>query len=101
MPGFWRLRDWLRLLSFEVEGGSFGCYRPAFSSDKWLQRLQWMDRAGDRWWPIFGAVYFLVAVKRVRGMRLLGPVWKRANATASKAIPTVNKINKTQQEPHS
>ena len=27
--GYWRLRDWLRLLSFEVESGSFGCYRPA------------------------------------------------------------------------
>ena len=26
--GYWRLRDWLRLLSFEVETGSFGCYRP-------------------------------------------------------------------------
>ena len=26
--GYWRLRDWLRLLSFEVDGGRFGCYRP-------------------------------------------------------------------------
>jgi hypothetical protein len=31
-----------------------------------------MDRTGDRWWPVFGAVYSLVAVKRVRGMRLVG-----------------------------
>ena len=29
-------------------------------------------RTGDRWWPVFGAVYFVVAVKRVRGMRLVG-----------------------------
>ena len=33
-----------------------------------------MDRVGDRWWPVLGAVYFLVAVKRVRGMRLVGLV---------------------------
>ena len=26
--GYRRLRDWLRLLSFEVEAGRFGCYRP-------------------------------------------------------------------------
>src|SRR3954463_3152228 len=26
--GYRRLRDWLRLLSFEVESGSFGCWRP-------------------------------------------------------------------------
>ena len=69
-----RLRDWLRLLSFEVEGGRFGCYRPPFMSEKGLARFGWMDRIGDRWWPVFGAVYFLVAVKRVRGMRLVGLV---------------------------
>ena len=80
--GPWRLRDWLRLLSFEVESDRFGCYRPAMTTDKWLQRTAWMDRAGARWWPIFGAVYFVVAVKRVRGMRLLGPAWKPRRAAS-------------------
>jgi SAM-dependent methyltransferase len=70
--GYWRLRDWLRLLSFEMEGGRFGAYRPALASARWLLRFAWMDRIGDRWWPVFGAVYMLVAVKRVRGMRLVG-----------------------------
>lgn len=74
--GYWRLRDWLRLLSFEVESARFGCYRPALTNEKWLARFDWMDQAGKRWWPIFGAVYFVVAVKRVRGMRLLEPAWK-------------------------
>ncbi|MEP7298845.1 MAG: methyltransferase domain-containing protein [Burkholderiales bacterium] len=69
-----RLRDWLRLLSFEVEAGRFGCYRPPVGSDKWLSRFEWVERAGERWWPVFGAVYFVVAVKRVRGMRLVGLV---------------------------
>ena len=81
--GYWRLRDWLRLLSFEVESGRFGCYRPAVASEQWLERFQWLDRAGPRWWPIFGAVYFLVAVKRVRGMRLIGPAWKAVPARAN------------------
>ncbi len=84
--GYWRLRDWLRLLSFEVESAHFGCYRPAINNPRWLERFGWMDPAGARWWPIFGAVYFLVAVKRVRGMRLLEPAWRtrrqRASATA-------------------
>jgi SAM-dependent methyltransferase len=69
---YWRLRDWLRLLSFEVEGGRFGGYRPPLRSESWLSRFAWMDRTGDRWWPVLGAVYMLVAVKRVRGMRLVG-----------------------------
>ncbi len=74
--GYWRLRDWLRLLDFEVESARFGIYRPAFSHDRWLERFAWMDRFGARWWPIFGAVYFVVAVKRVRGMRLIEPAWR-------------------------
>lgn len=70
--GYRRLRDWLRLLSFEVEAGRFGCYRPPAGSSEWLSRFEWMEHAGERWWPVFGAVYFVVAVKRVRGMRLIG-----------------------------
>lgn len=70
--GYWRLRDWLRLLSFDIEVGRFGCYRPPLSSERWMQRFAWMERYGERWWPVLGAVYFLVAVKRVRGMRLVG-----------------------------
>lgn len=70
--GYRRLRDWLRLLGFEVEAGRFGCYRPPLESQRWLSRFEWADRVGERWWPVFGAVYFVVAVKRVRGMRLVG-----------------------------
>ena len=87
--GYWRMRDWLRLLGFEVESGQFGCYRPAINNARWLERFDWMDKAGERWWPIFGAVYFLVAVKRVRGMRLLEPGWKgRAAVAAAPAVVT-------------
>ena len=83
--GYRRLRDWLRLLSFEVEDGRFGCYRPPVASMKWLSRFAWADGVGERWWPVFGAVYFVVAVKRVRGMRLVGMV--RAQRAAPNAAP--------------
>jgi SAM-dependent methyltransferase len=85
--GYWRLRDWLRLLSFEVESGRFGCWRPALNSPSMLQRFEWMDRVGDRWWPVLGALYFVVAVKRVRGMRLVGLV--RSDKRKAHAAPTV------------
>lgn len=74
--GHWRLRDWLRLLDFEVEPIRFGVYQPAVRSERWLQRLDWTNRLGPRWWPVLGAAYAIVAVKRVRGTRLLGPAWK-------------------------
>ncbi len=86
--GYWRLRDWLRLLSFEVEGGRFGCYAPPLRSQRWLDRFGWMDRVGDRWWPVLGAVYSLVVVKRVRGMRLVGLLrdTRRRPATAPAVV---------------
>ena len=92
--GYWRLRDWLRLLSFEVESGQFGCYRPAVSSRASLERFAWMDKVGERSWPIFGALYFLVAVKRVRGMRLLEPAWKTQKATASAPVAIANQVGR-------
>jgi hypothetical protein len=92
--GYWRLRDWLRLLSFEVESGQFGCYRPAVSSRASLERFAWMDKVGERSWPIFGALYFLVAVKRVRGMRLLEPAWKTQKATANAPVAIANQVRR-------
>lgn len=70
--GYWRLRDWLRLLSFEVEAADFGAYAPPWHSAAWLQRWRWIEPIGRYWWPVLGALYFIVAVKRVHGMRLVG-----------------------------
>lgn len=71
---FTRIKDWIKLLGFELERGRFGCYRPPLVGEKWLARFAFMETAGDRWWPIFGAAYMVTAVKRVRGMRLVGPI---------------------------
>lgn len=92
-----RLRDWLRLLSFEVESGRFGCYIPPFTSERWLSRFAWMERAGDRWWPVFGALYYVVAVKRVRGMRLVGLVREASRPKAVAAKAPVSAIHATPQ----
>lgn len=83
--GYWRLRDWLRLLGFEIEVGQFGCWRPPLTSERWLQRYGWMEGVGERWWPVLGAAYLLVGVKRVRGMRLVGLAPRRKHAQAPAA----------------
>ena len=70
--GYRRVRDWLRLLSFEIEGGRFGLWRPPVQTASRLERLAWMDRVGSHWWPVLGGMYAIEAVKRVRGMRLVG-----------------------------
>ena len=76
--GHWRLRDWLRLLEFELESVAFGCYRPAVRGAGALARFEWMDRLGARWWPVLGAAYVAVAIKRTQGAKLVGAKWKKA-----------------------
>ncbi len=70
-----RIKDWLALLGLEVAGGCMACYAPPWGSQQWLQRCGWLDRAGNRWWPLLGGVYFLVAKKRVTGLRIIRPNW--------------------------
>lgn len=83
-----RLKDWLQLLSFEVERGNFGCYAPPFHRERWIKHWHFMEAAGDRWWSFGGGVYLLRAVKRVRGMRLILPPWNQKKA-ARKALTAV------------
>jgi SAM-dependent methyltransferase len=82
-----RLKDWLTLLGFEVTAGRMACYAPPVTQPKWLRRWSFMESAGDRWWPFAGGVYFLQAVKRVHGMRVIMPRWpERARARAALAV---------------
>lgn len=83
-----RLKDWLQLLSFEVDRGNFGCYLPPCQQESWLKRLHFMEAAGDRWWSFGGGVYLVRAVKRVRGMRLILPTWNKKKLPR-KALTTV------------
>ena len=68
-----------------------GAYAPSFASQKWLERFSWMDTLGQRWWPIFGAMYCVVAVKRVRGMRLLEPGWRARRTVAAAPAAVASK----------
>ena len=87
-----RLKDWLALLGFEVVAGRFACYAPPLANPKWLDRFNFMEPAGDRWWAVCGGVYYLHAIKRVPGMRLIKPKWNKG--LVSKLLPAASKLNK-------
>ncbi len=86
----WRVKDWLKLLSIEIEAGRWGFYRPAIQSDKWRERFLFLESAGDRWWPILGSIYMLKGVKKVRGMRLSIDRWSSYGSVR----PAVRSTNK-------
>ncbi len=95
---FTRLKDWIKLLGFELERGRFGCYRPPLASEQWLGRYAFMEAAGDRWWPIFGAIYMVSAIKRVRGMRLVGKVKVKKPALAASLKPAATTPSPTRNK---
>lgn len=87
-----RMKDWLALLGFEVVGGRFAAYAPPLHHTKWLDRFAFMEKAGDRWWAVSGGVYFLHAIKRVPGMRLIKPRWN--HKLVRNLIPASPKLGK-------
>ena len=87
-----RIKDWLTLLNLDVDRGHFGCYAPPFRRPEWLARFDWMEKAGDRWWPIAAGVYIVRAVKRVHGMRLIKPEWKTTAARRKVFTPVARKL---------
>ena len=96
-----RLKDWLTLLDFEITEDRLCCYAPPFSQEKWLKRFKFMEAAGDRWWRSSGGVYFLTAVKRVHGMRVIKPEWKEVRARRRAMAPVAQTLTgqATEKEP--
>jgi SAM-dependent methyltransferase len=96
--GLLRLRDWLRVLGFELNGGKFGCYAPPFRQQRWLERFGFMDKAGARWWPLLGGIYVIRAVKRVHGMRIITPAWRMERARRRALAPVSQRAHKHRHE---
>jgi SAM-dependent methyltransferase len=92
--GLLRLRDWLRVLGFELNGGKFGCYAPPFRQKPWLDRFSFMEKAGARWWPLLGGIYIIRAVKRVHGMRIVTPAWRMERARRRALAPVSQRVHK-------
>lgn len=86
-----RLRDWLKLLGFEVDRGTLGCYVPPVEQQKWLRRWRFLEGAGRRWWSFSGGIYILRAIKRTPGMRLITPNWRNKPVRAKALRPVAQK----------
>ena len=69
-----RIKDWLKLLNFSLDRGHFGCYKLPLQGQSSMGRMAFLESMGNRWWPIFGAVFLVSAIKRQQGMRLIGRV---------------------------
>ena len=92
-----RIKDWLALLGLEFVSGSMNAYEPPINDEKWLKRFICMDKMGEKWWPMLGGIYFIVAKKRVVNMTLLKPSWKK-NALQQRLAVSSNPKSKPHQQ---
>lgn len=88
----YRVKDWLALLGFEATQGRMLYYRPPIQKSKFRNRLAFMEKIGDRWWPMGAGVYFIVARKRVVGMTPIQPVWQKRNHVVGGATEPAAKV---------
>ncbi len=72
-----RVRDWLALLGFDVVTTRYYFFRPPIQNDSILRKLGFLEKLGQRLWPIFGGSYAIVAKKRVVTLTPLRPRWRR------------------------
>jgi len=71
-----RLRDWLKLLGFDIVHSSSYFFRPPLRHYGIMNRLRFLERLGARLWPFFGGAYLLVARKRVATLTPVRPRWR-------------------------
>ncbi len=74
--GLTRIKDWLKLLDFEITGVERFYFRPPVRNLKLLNRLEFMEQLGRYCWPWFGGIYLLVAKKRVVPLTPIKLQWR-------------------------
>lgn len=91
-----RSKDWLALLGFDVTHSRGYFFRPALQQSALLDRLGWFDSLGERFWPIFGGAYMLVAKKKVTTLTPIKPKWasRRRRVVAAGLIESMESWRK-------
>ncbi len=87
-----RVKDWLALLGFDTVVARGYFFRPPFSQQGLMERLQFVERAGGRAGLMLAGAYALVAKKRVTTLTPIRPRWRprRALVPNGLAKPSVN-----------
>jgi len=75
--GVTRSKDWLSLLGFDVMQTSGYFYRPALQQKALMDRLNWLESVGQRFWPVFGGCNIVIGKKRVETLTPIRPKWRR------------------------
>ena len=72
-----RLADWLQLLDMQPDLSRYINYLPLCQNKQQAQKWQWLEAAGNRWWPQAAAMYAMLAVKQTVSLKPLNQHNKR------------------------
>jgi SAM-dependent methyltransferase len=91
-----RLKDWLGLLGFDIERIERTSFRPPIENSRWHRRLEFIERLGGYFWPIFSNVYVILARKRIATVTPIRARWaKRTHLTSNVVEPTARRSRPT------
>jgi SAM-dependent methyltransferase len=87
-----RVRDWLKLLGFDVTDARRYLFTMPFGRADAGSR-QFMERVGDRAWPLLAGAYMLKARKRVYTLTPIRPRWRtRTSVVGGLAEPAARHV---------
>jgi SAM-dependent methyltransferase len=86
-----RVKDWLQLLNYSLDRGHFGCYKFPLKRESSMGQMNFIESMGNRWWPIFGAVFLVSAIKRHKGMKLIGQIQNARIQTLGQLAPAAER----------
>jgi len=93
-----RVRDWLKLLDFKVQGYVRYFFRWPLPGLSGSPSPRWESR-GRRWWPELAACYMLSAQKRVSTLTPVRPVWSRNPKVVAGLAETQTRVARIRFEP--
>jgi SAM-dependent methyltransferase len=83
-----RLKDWLALLGFDLKKVNSFFYALPFQNDRLKNYTQFLETIGTRWLDRFGAVYVVVAKKRVATITPIKPKWLTQPSLVTEVVGT-------------
>ncbi|MEJ2346315.1 MAG: methyltransferase domain-containing protein [Gammaproteobacteria bacterium] len=86
-----RVKDWLKVLGFEIVACHPIVFRPPAERQGLLQRLQFKERGAHRGWPLLGGAYVLLARKKVMAMTPIKPRWRPRRARVGLVDPAARR----------
>lgn len=90
-----QLQGWLSLLGMEIEKKSYFAFRPPLQKQSALEKVGFLEIAGQKLWPSSGGVYAIQAVKNVATLTPFRPSfqWFRRYSADGVAAPTTRGIH--------